>query len=367
MSFRVEAKAYLGLLVACGCNAIFGIEKPTRDESATDAGQAGTDASSGGVSNGGRGGASSGGVSNGAGGTSEESAGMAGETSGGAGDGGASTGGATNATGGASSLGGSTSTTGGASSLGGVTGSGGTIAGRGGSSGASSGGTKSSGGASSSGGKSSSGGTTSTGGTNTGGTSSGGSGPTNPPGYWTQGSLHGCVWVDKDHNSAALVTVTPQDFTSKAAPPYCISGSVGGSADYSGIAMLSFNLAQPAPTSCAYNPDTATSNFPTVAVSGTGVAFTLTKNTTSPLRVMLYGSSPNQHWCSVVTATGGKVFAPFSSFNTECWSNEGTPYANQPLASIVFYVYGPGEGEAAVPFNFCVNGPAFGTSANAAP
>jgi hypothetical protein len=164
-----------------------------------------------------------------------------------------------------------------------------------------------------------------------------------------------------------MTTVTPRDFTSKAAPPYCISGTVGAYADYSGIAMLSFNLAQPAPASCAYNANTATSSFPTVAASGTGVAFTLTKNAASPLRVMLYGANPDQRWCSVVSATSGKVFVPFSSFNSQCWDNTGAPYANEPVASIVFYVYGSGQGAPATPYDFCVNGPVFGTSANAAP
>ena len=165
-----------------------------------------------------------------------------------------------------------------------------------------------------------------------------------------------------------MTTVMPQDFTAKAAPPYCIKGSVGGYADYSGIAMLSFNLAQPAPNNCAYNPDNGSTSFPTVAVSGTGVAFTLTKNTASPLRVMLYGANPDLHWCSVITtAASGKVFVPFSSFNSECWTNEGAPYSNEPIATIVYYVYGTGQGGPATPYDFCVNGPVFGTSASAAP
>jgi hypothetical protein len=99
-------------------------------------------------------------------------------------------------------------------------------------------------------------------------------------------------------------------------------------------------------------------------------------DTSFTLRVQLQG--PNGHkegtvgeadrWCATITEVQGKVFVPYSSFTPKCWEMtadlKGTPYNMQPISAVVFLV--PGA-PTATPFDFCINGFAYGNSAADAP
>ncbi|MEI9937604.1 MAG: hypothetical protein WDO69_10335 [Pseudomonadota bacterium] len=213
----------------------------------------------------------------------------------------------------------------------------------------------------------------------TGSAGAGGSNTTAGAGYWTSKDWHGCSWTGK--GTDGITTVTPQDFTTKAAAdPYCISGTVGAEPAYKSVALLGFNVAEPSSASCVYKPvDTTAMGPPGIVPTADGVAINFVKkgtDTSFTLRVQIQG--PNgalagdagaaDRWCSTITAVQGKVFVPWSSFTPSCWETTaaamGTPYAKQPISAVVFTV--PGK-LTDTPYNFCVNGLAYGTTAADAP
>jgi hypothetical protein len=216
----------------------------------------------------------------------------------------------------------------------------------------------------------------------TGGSDTAGTGGTNgaaPPGYWTQDAWHGCSWTGVGTEGAS--TITPMDFVAKPpADAYCVSGSVGAEPEYKSVALLGFNVGEPPPADCAYEPvDVNAAGPPAVEAQADGIAVNFVKrgtNTAFTLRVQIQG--PNGHkegtvgeadrWCATITEVQGKVFVPYSSFTPKCWEMtadlRGTPYARQPVSAVVFLV--PGA-PTATPYDFCVNGFAYGTSADDAP
>jgi hypothetical protein len=224
------------------------------------------------------------------------------------------------------------------------------------------------------------GGTVNGGAANGGTVSGGGTGGTpsgnNPPGYWTSGDWHGCVWTGIDTLASSTTTNTPKDFTAGVTDgAYCVSGSVHP--DYDAVALLGFNLAEPAAgASCAYKPvDVNAPGPPAVSLSGAGIAVNFTKKAASTLRIQIQGpngaSDPNDRWCYTITDPAGPIFAPWNEFNTECWEGGmGTPPATsgtmlmEQISAVVFLV--PGA-TAATPFDYCINGFATGTSAADAP
>jgi Glycosyl hydrolase family 12 len=238
-----------------------------------------------------------------------------------------------------------------------------------------------------SGGNTSVGGAGNTAGTNTGGVSTTGGMPgtggvVNPgdggPGYWVEKDWHGCAWTSPGQKGAT--TITPMDFTTKpAADAFCIKGVVGAEPMYESVALLGFNVNQPASTSCAAKaPDPSGAGEPSVVPTAEGIAVNFIKrgtDTTFTLRVQIQG--PNGHkdgtagaadrWCATIAEVQGKIFVPYSSFTPECWKAagmRGTPYAKQPISAVAFSV--PGE-PTDTPFDFCVNGFTYGTQATDAP
>ncbi len=216
------------------------------------------------------------------------------------------------------------------------------------------------------------------------GTGSGGGGPIGnaPPGYWTYKDWHGCVWTGVDTvTTDPKSTITPQDFTMVAAGgPYHVTGTVGHEAMFQGVALLGFNLNQPAEgTSCVYNPAAATAKGPpavTFPTGPTGIAVNFSKTDTGVVRIQMQGENgatdENDRWCYTLTAVQGKDFAPFDRFYTKCWNDTpnatespGNKYKGEPISAVVFSV--PGDSKNDLKFDFTVNGFALGTSADDAP
>lgn len=225
------------------------------------------------------------------------------------------------------------------------------------------------------------GGGSATGTAGSGPTGTGGSGPVSGggAGYWTSKDWHGCSWTGVGTDGKS--TIMPMDFLAKAASAaYCVSGTVGAEPAYKSVALLGFNVNEPSSASCAYKPvDTTAKGPPSVVPTADGIAINFIKqgsDTTFTLRVQIQG--PNgamagdagaaDRWCSTITAVQGKVFVPWSSFTPSCWETTaakmGTPYAKQPISAVVFTV--PGK-LTDTPYNFCVNGLAYGTTAADAP
>lgn len=196
------------------------------------------------------------------------------------------------------------------------------------------------------------GGTLGAGGTSAGGTSAGGAGGVGMSGggYLVSGAWHGYVY---DSASGTGSTISPKDFTMNTAnQPFCAMGSVAPMADYSGTAIVGFNLNQAA----------GSMTFGTVTPTANGIIVNVTNTGASPLRVQLQGpngaTDATQRWCAPLTGTGD-VTIPYSSFNTACWDGSGTAYAGEPIAAAQILV--PGTNTDAVPFNFCLNSISDGT------
>jgi hypothetical protein len=164
-------------------------------------------------------------------------------------------------------------------------------------------------------------------------------------GYVTAGDWHGYAWTD---SSGAPSTIAPSDFSAvPAGGQLCVSGTVAGSSDYSGYAMLGLSLAQeagdPAPEPTWWNP------------TGQGIEYNITNRTAAPLRIQIQAiggdTDPTQRWCADVVGQSGNIF--WHTFNTECWEGGvGVAYdGGTSLVSVSVLV--PGD-LAARPFDFCV-------------
>jgi hypothetical protein len=188
--------------------------------------------------------------------------------------------------------------------------------------------------------------TTLTGGTATvmtGGTTSSGAAPN----YWSSSPWQGYAWIG---SSGTGTTVSPANFETHAAgSPYCISGSVAAMSDYSGTAMIGFNINQ------AEGATTVGTWTPASTSSG-GVQVSVTNRGGSPLRIQIQGvnggTDATQRWCADLTGSGGLI--PWTSFNTACWDpTTGTAYSGQPIAAVLVLV--PGNNQTAVSYDFCID------------
>jgi hypothetical protein len=185
----------------------------------------------------------------------------------------------------------------------------------------------------------------------TGGVYTGGSGNVNgggslnvTAGGYVRGSTYeGYAWTGTENPSKGS-TITPANFSAvPSATQLCVSGTVAADPASGTLAMLGVNLNQGVAggtgSELTYTPP-----------SGGGVTVSVTNTAGSPLWVQIQSPDATQHWCAILTGSGGTI--PLSSFNTKCRDNSGTAYAGQPLQTVMILV--PGNATA-VPFNFCLN------------
>ncbi len=207
-------------------------------------------------------------------------------------------------------------------------------------------------------------------------------GPTSDAGWYTTKGWSGCVWTGVEEGAQS--SIAPRDFLTTAdGGPYCVKGEVAADPDYESVALLGFNTADMAGADCTAKPlgDTVGTR-PAIEPTADGIAVNFVKQGTDTgftWRVQIEGpdgsTDANQRWCATISATQGKVFVPYDKFDTECWfvDENGEPnnadYAGQkydmsPISAVVFTV--PGN-PTAVPYEFCVNGFAEGSTADDAP
>jgi hypothetical protein len=143
-------------------------------------------------------------------------------------------------------------------------------------------------------------------------------------GYLMAGPWAGSGFTATDPGAA---TITPTCGAASCSPPFsgnefCMQGKVTGRADYTGFAMLGWNVAQPA--------DGGAAGTWTVPDSGGITVTALNIPSTVALRVQLQGTDPHSsadRWCAPLTS--GKPIA-WSDFQTTCWAGgsaltPGTP------------------------------------------
>lgn len=183
----------------------------------------------------------------------------------------------------------------------------------------------------------------------------------NPPAgpYFSAGAWRGYVQIETE---VPGTTVTPAD--AEALPdngPFCLTGNVAPSADYSGAARLVFNLNQEA----APAPGETLVPALTTVPRGQGLAFTFTRSTGAMLRVQLE-SPDGTAWCHSIPEVRGQTFVRYSDFNTECWTDTtGRNYDFEPIHSVVFST--PGSNFTQTAYGFCVAGLADASGVGQAP
>jgi hypothetical protein len=110
-----------------------------------------------------------------------------------------------------------------------------------------------------------------------------------------------------------------------AGTQFCMQGTVTGEADYSGFAMLGWNVNQP----LGMDPGT----WATPATGGITVTVANQPSTVA-LRVQLQGTDskdPNGRWCAALTS--GKPIA-WTDFKTNCWTG-GMPQTPLPAGTMI--------------------------------
>ena len=124
-----------------------------------------------------------------------------------------------------------------------------------------------------------------------------------------------------------------------------MKGAVTAESDYSGFAMLGWNVAQ--------SEDGAAAGTWAVPATG-GVTVTVANPGGTPLRLQLQGTDPHtgtDRWCVALTS-GQEV--PWTSFVTNCWTG-GTPQtpltAGAQIEQAAILV--PGT-MASLPFDVCL-------------
>ncbi len=163
--------------------------------------------------------------------------------------------------------------------------------------------------------------------------------------YYVNSPWAGYIWTASCTGSS----ISGDFSTHTTGSPYCVSGSVAPASDYSGCAMLGWNINQ------AQGSSTPNGTWTPTSISSGGVLISVSNPGGSTLRVQIQGpngsTDASDNWCAVITGTGGLI--PWTSFNTACWDNSGTVYAGQPLSQVEVTI--PGSNTAAVPFSFCLN------------
>lgn len=162
-------------------------------------------------------------------------------------------------------------------------------------------------------------------------------------GYLVFGSWHGWAWTGVETTKQS--TITPTDFkTAAAGDPLCVSGSVAPYSDYSGVAMVGWNL----------NQEKSSTTLGEVTPTLKGILVKVTNTGGTDLRLQIQSAdgatNPLHRWCAPIPGNGG--FIPYTSFNTACWDNTGTAYDNSPITTAIVIV--PGSNTAPVAYNFCL-------------
>jgi hypothetical protein len=164
-------------------------------------------------------------------------------------------------------------------------------------------------------------------------------------GFVSAGPWAGYGFTATDPGAATIVP----DCSSSCTPPFsgntfCMHGTVTGRSDYTGFAMLGWNVAQ---------ADGGAAGTWPVPASG-GITVTVSNPGMTDLRLQLQGTDPHSgsdRWC--VDLTSGQN-VPWTSFVTNCWTG-GTPQtpltAGTPIQQAAILV--PGL-QTDLPFDVCL-------------
>jgi hypothetical protein len=148
-------------------------------------------------------------------------------------------------------------------------------------------------------------------------------------GGWVRMPAHGGCWYGYGFTGAdSSSNVTPQSFmTCASSCTFQVNGTLGkGDSSY---AYLGFAVHQPI----------GSASKGTVTPTGTGIAIQYSVWSGVPVRLIL--AQGDTRWCKDLPAMNSSVSVPYGSFAQQCWDvSSGTPYAKQPIDSIMLEVLG---------------------------
>ena len=136
--------------------------------------------------------------------------------------------------------------------------------------------------------------------------------------------------------------------------PYCASGNVPVTSDYSAISMIGFNVNQERIDDAPVG---------SLVPSGDGLLVNISNNAnTDVIRVQIQGpngaTDENDRWCAPVSQFNQDVIIPWDAFNTMCWDNSGAYYSGQSIVAALVFVPGMGSSDSNPQdryFDMCVN------------
>src|SRR5690606_7899166 len=141
----------------------------------------------------------------------------------------------------------------------------------------------------------------------------------------------------------------PEDYDDMVAgDALCSDGIVYATEDFSGVALMGFNVNEEWGDS-----DVAPGTWSPIS-SSSGIHVTTSGSSDNGIRVQIQGptgaSNPDARWCYTLTSSSTTI--PWSSFNTECWDGGGNDYDGEPIESIMLLI--PGEDFDNVNFDICL-------------
>jgi len=128
---------------------------------------------------------------------------------------------------------------------------------------------------------------------------------------------------------------------------FCGSGTVGKNSTYNCRADAGFSVNQ--------GQSGMSGSAGSLVLTGSTITVSYVNKGGSTLELQLYDGS--DYWCSYLPAstTPTSKTVPFSSLNTKCWDNTGTPFTSgTPITAVELVV--PGSAFAPTPFDFCFLG-----------
>jgi endoglucanase len=165
-------------------------------------------------------------------------------------------------------------------------------------------------------------------------------------GYIIAGPWHGYSWARVTGDGSTIDPASFSDLESGSGP-LCASGTVGAMANWSGSALIGFNLNQ--------DEDGADAAINAVEVQPGGLRVNISNPGGTEVRIQVVGSTggatESDRWCFVVSNFNEHVI-PWTSFNTHCWDNGGEYYAGQPLTAAAVLV--PGHNAMDRPYEVCL-------------
>jgi hypothetical protein len=127
---------------------------------------------------------------------------------------------------------------------------------------------------------------------------------------------------------------------------FCASGTVGMNSTYQSYAGAGFDVDQ------AQSPTGG--SVSSLLLTGSSMTLSFENPADSPLEIQL-SNSTGTYWCYELAGATSPVTIPLTSFNTECWDDEGQAFVSGTAITSIDLVV-PGSATSSTPYSFCFLG-----------